>query len=64
MKDKGITGVKFVTTFKPEKTWQVGLAVNKGNSALLSAVNESLSKNKADISKILEKWGVGDLAAK
>jgi polar amino acid transport system substrate-binding protein len=64
MKDKGITGVKFVSTFKPENSWQVGLAVNKGNSALLSAVNDSLSKNKAEVGRILEKWGVGDLAAK
>src|SRR4051794_13469450 len=64
MKDKNISGVRFVTTFKPEKTWQVGLAVNKGNTVLLTAVNDSLAKNKGEIGKILEKWGVGDLAAK
>jgi polar amino acid transport system substrate-binding protein len=64
IKDKNISGVKFVKTFKPENSWQVGLAVNKGNTALIGAVNESLAKNKAEIGKILEKWGVGDLAAK
>jgi polar amino acid transport system substrate-binding protein len=64
VKDKNISGVKFVTSFKPEKSWQVGLAVNKGNAALLAAVNDSLAKNKAEVGKILEKWGVADLAAK
>lgn len=66
IKDKSIGGVHLVAGFKPEKIWEVGLAVDKGNATLLSAVNASLSKNKAngEIGKILSRWGVGDLAAK
>ncbi len=66
MKDKGITGVHIVKEFKPDKTFYVGLAVMKGNKSLLDAVNASLAKNKAngEIGKILERWGVGNLAAK
>ncbi|RIQ50352.1 amino acid ABC transporter substrate-binding protein [Bordetella avium] len=58
-----IPGVKLDTTYHPEKKWQVGLAVEKGNKDLLDAVNAAIAtmKQNGEMAEIGRKWGVADL---
>ncbi|OZI31214.1 amino acid ABC transporter substrate-binding protein [Bordetella genomosp. 10] len=66
IKSKGISGVKLDTAYQPQKKWQVGMAVDKGNTALLQAVNQALGemKSSGEMAEIGRKWGVSDLLAK
>lgn len=61
----GITGVRLVAGYTPVNAWRIGLAVNKGDRALLDAVNASLRAIKAsgELKRILEGWNVGHLIA-
>jgi polar amino acid transport system substrate-binding protein len=61
----GITGIKRVDDYRPVNAWKIGLAVNKGDKELLDAVNTSLHKLKqrGQLKKILDGWGVGHLMA-
>lgn len=66
IKSKGISGVKIDTAYQPQKKWQVGMAVEKGNTALLQAVNQALAamKSSGELAEIGRKWGVSDLMTK
>lgn len=57
--DKEAT-VKIVATYEPGVVGQVGLAVKKGDTALLNMLNAAITKVKADgrIAKLQEKWGL------
>ena len=46
IKTKNIPGVKLDTGYQPQRKWQVGMAVQKGNAALLGAVNAALAEMK------------------
>ncbi|OZI46810.1 ABC transporter substrate-binding protein [Bordetella genomosp. 5] len=61
-----IPGVKLYNGYVPEKKWQVGMAVEKGNKALLDAVNAALAdmKKSGELAEIGRKWGVSDLMSK
>jgi polar amino acid transport system substrate-binding protein len=63
IQSKGIPGVKLDTGYRPQRKWQVGMAVQKGNSALLQAVNQALAemKRKGELADIGRKWGVSEL---
>lgn len=63
IKSKGIPGVKLDTGYQPQRKWQVGMAVQKGNTALLDAVNKALAdiKRNGELAEIGRKWGVSDL---
>ncbi|MDQ8034897.1 amino acid ABC transporter substrate-binding protein [Bordetella genomosp. 1] len=63
---KNIPGVKLHTEYVPQKKWQVGMAVEKGNQALLDAVNAALAdmKKSGELAEIGRKWGVADLMSK
>ena len=66
IKTKNIPGVKLDTAYRPQKTWQVGMAVQKGNRELLDAVNAALAEMKrtGELAAIGQKWGVADLISK
>lgn len=57
--DKEAT-VKIVPTYEPAVVGQVGLAVRKGDTALLNQLNAAITKVKADgrIAKLQKKWGL------
>jgi len=61
----GISGIKRVESYKPTNAWKVGLAVNKGDTGLLDAINASLRKMKQNgqLKRILDGWNVGHLIA-
>lgn len=63
---KKIPGVKLDTAYQPQKKWQVGMAVEKGNKALLDAVNAAIAemKQNGEMAEIGRKWGVADLMSK
>ncbi|KOF53463.1 MULTISPECIES: ABC transporter substrate-binding protein [unclassified Achromobacter] len=63
IKSKNIPGVKLDTGYRPQRKWQVGMAVQKGNPALLEAVNAALAemKKNGELAAIGRKWGVSDL---
>jgi len=63
IKSKGISGVKLDDAYQPQKKWQVGMAVAKGNPALLEAINKALAEMKQDgeMAEIGRKWGVPGL---
>lgn len=63
IKSKGISGVKLDSAYQPQKKWQVGMAVEKGNATLLQAVNQALAtmKRNGEMAEIGRKWGVSDL---
>jgi polar amino acid transport system substrate-binding protein len=54
------TTLRVVTTYEPQVVGQVGLAVKKGDTALLNQLNAGIAKLKADgrIMKLQEKWGL------
>lgn len=60
---KNIPGVKLYSGYEPQKKWQVGLAVEKGNKALLDAVNKAVTdmQKSGEMAEIGKKWGVSDL---
>ena len=66
IKTKNIPGVKLDTGYQPQRKWQVGLAVQKGNTALLEAVNAALAemKRNGELASIGQKWGVSDRLSK
>ncbi|MCY1311533.1 L-cystine-binding protein FliY [compost metagenome] len=66
IKTKNIPGVKLDTGYQPQRKWQVGMAVQKGNAALLEAVNAALAelKKNGELAAIGQKWGVSDLISK
>lgn len=66
IKTKNIPGVKLDTGYQPQKKWQVGMAVQKGNASLLNAVNAALTemKGNGELAAIGQKWGVSDLISK
>ena len=66
IKTKNIPGVKLDTGYQPQRKWQVGMAVQKGNAALLGAVNAALAemKRNGELAAIGQKWGVQDLISK
>ncbi|WP_459615197.1 ABC transporter substrate-binding protein [Bordetella sp. 2513F-2] len=66
IKSKNIPGVKLDTSYKPQKIWQVGMAVEKGNAELLAAVNQALAeiKRSGEMAEIGRKWGISDLLSK
>ncbi|MFG0232962.1 ABC transporter substrate-binding protein [Achromobacter sp. 413638] len=66
IKTKNIPGVKLDTGYQPQRKWQVGMAVQKGNAALLGAVNAALAemKRNGELAAIGQKWGVPDLISK
>jgi polar amino acid transport system substrate-binding protein len=66
IKSKNIPGVKLDTSYQPQKKWQVGMAVQKGNTALLNAVNAALAemKKNGELTAIGQKWGVTELLSK
>jgi len=63
IKSHDISGVKLDTAYKPQKIWQVGMAVVKGNATLLKAVNDALTEMRAsgEMAEIGRKWGVADM---
>lgn len=63
---KNIPGVKLDTGYQPQRKWQVGMAVQKGNAALLEAVNNALAemRKNGEMAAIGKKWGVSDLISK
>lgn len=52
--------LKLVESYQPEMVGQVGLAVNKGNSELLTTLNESLAhlEEQGKIDAIFAEWGL------
>ena len=60
IKTKNIPGVKLDTGYQPQRKWQVGMAVQKGNAALLGAVNAALAemKRNGELAAI-GQWGAG-----
>lgn len=63
IKSQGIAGVKLDDGYQPQRKWQVGMAVQKGNAALLEAVNKALAeiKRNGELAEIGRKWGVSEL---
>lgn len=57
--DKEAT-VKIVPTYEPAVVGQVGLAVKKGDTALLNQLNAAIAKIKGDgrLARAQEKWGL------
>jgi polar amino acid transport system substrate-binding protein len=55
-----------VEGYQPQRVWQVGLAVEKGNAELLAAVNKGIAEMKAngELAAIGQKWGVSELLSK
>ncbi|MOA18158.1 Cystine-binding periplasmic protein precursor [compost metagenome] len=58
--------MKLDTGYQPQRKWQVGMAVQKGNAALLDAVNAALAemRKNGEMAAIGKKWGVSDLISK
>ncbi|MEO6984930.1 MAG: ABC transporter substrate-binding protein [Paralcaligenes sp.] len=63
---KSIPGLKLDDSYKPQKVWWVGAAVQKGNKPLLDAVDKAIAdmKKSGELHTILNKWGVANLEAK
>ncbi len=66
IQSKNIPGVRIDTTYQPQKKWQIAMAVEKGNTALMDAVNASLDaiRKNGELEKIAQKWGVSNLLTK
>jgi len=66
IQSKNIPGVKIDTSYQPQKKWQIGMAVEKGNKPMLDAVNGALAemRSNGEMAKIMTKWGVSDLMVK
>ncbi len=65
MRDLGITGLKFVKSYKPIKDWKVGFAVQRGDKELLDAIDGALLKMKksGELKTILDNYGFGEFIA-
>ncbi|MVW71178.1 ABC transporter substrate-binding protein [Bordetella sp. 15P40C-2] len=63
IQSKNIPGVKLYSGYQPQTKWQVGMAVEKGNKALLDAVNAALieMRRNGEMAEIGRKWGVSEL---
>ena len=59
LKQGGFPEVRIVDTYKPAVVGSVGIGVRKGDQELLTKINASLARLKANgtVDKILEKWG-------
>ena len=66
IRSKTVRGVKLDSAYVPEKTFDVGVALQKNNPALLAAVNDALDRMKktGELERILKKWGLADFAKK
>ena len=60
LKRGGFPEVRLVDSYKPTVIGSVGIGVRKGDQELLSKINASLAKLKANgtVDKILAKWGL------
>jgi len=60
LKQGGFPEARIVESYKPTVIGSVGIGVRKGDAELLSKINASLAKLKANgtIEKILGKWGL------
>jgi len=58
-----IPGVRLYPGYKPRQLWQVGIAVQKSEPALLEAINAALKtmKNSGELETIGRKWGASNL---
>jgi polar amino acid transport system substrate-binding protein len=65
MKANNISGLKPVTGYHPVNDWKVGLAVKKGDTDLLAAVNDAIAAIKKDgtLKRILTEWGIPETMA-
>jgi polar amino acid transport system substrate-binding protein len=54
----GMPGVRFVKTYKPFDVSGVAIAVRKGNTEMLTKINDGLAQMKADgtLAALLKKW--------
>jgi polar amino acid transport system substrate-binding protein len=61
---KVVTGVKLDPAYRPQKPFDVGVAVQKDNPKLLAAVDEALAsmRKSGEIDAILKKWGLAGFA--
>ena len=59
LKQGGFPEARIVDTYKPSMVGSVGIGVRKGDQELLTKINVSMAKLKANgtVGKILEKWG-------
>jgi len=66
IQNRNIPGVRLYPGYQPQNRWQVGMAVEKGNQALLDAVNDALAKmkNNGELQTIGRKWGVSNLMSR
>lgn len=66
IRSKVATGVKLDTAYVPQKSFDVGVALQKSNPKLLAAVNEALEdmRKTGEMEAILKKWGLADFARK
>jgi polar amino acid transport system substrate-binding protein len=60
LKQGGFPDARIVESYKPTVIGSVGIGVRKGDADLLSRINTSLAKLKANgtVDKILAKWGL------
>jgi polar amino acid transport system substrate-binding protein len=60
LKQGGFPDARIVESYKPTVIGSVGIGVRKGDAELLSRINTSLAKLKANgtVDKILAKWGL------
>jgi len=65
LKQGSFPEVRLVESYKPTIVGTVGIGVRKADSDLLSNINTSLAKLKANgaVDKILDKWGLKAKAA-
>lgn len=62
MRARRLADLKLVEGYRPVNRWQIGMAVAKGNRALLDAVNAAVTALKADgeMLRILTNWDIPD----
>lgn len=61
----GIEGMRQTEEYEPVNDWEIGLAVAKGDTELLGAVDEALSELKTSgrLAEILADWDIENLMA-
>jgi polar amino acid transport system substrate-binding protein len=66
MRTKGITGIKLVDGYHPVTHFEIGLVAQKGNDALIRAIDDQIAKMKSDgeLKAILDRWNLGEYIAK
>lgn len=55
-----LTDLRLVEGYRPVNRWQIGMAVAKGNTTLLAAVNDAITASKAEgeVLRILTSWDI------